>query len=61
MLLLAHGKPDVDDGEDEELDENDVDMDVEGDADETSSIPDGGERYAGSEVSGADFEKPGWA
>ncbi|KAL3492678.1 hypothetical protein BJX62DRAFT_202637 [Aspergillus germanicus] len=50
-----------DDGEDEELDENDVDMDVEGDADETSSIPDGGERYAGSEISGADFEKPGWA
>ncbi|KAL2808110.1 hypothetical protein BJX63DRAFT_436431 [Aspergillus granulosus] len=50
-----------DDGEDEELDEGDVDMDVEGDADEASSIPDGGERYAGSEVSGADLEKPGWS
>ncbi|KAL3468364.1 hypothetical protein BJX64DRAFT_3098 [Aspergillus heterothallicus] len=49
-----------DDGEDEDLDEAEVDMadadiDVEGDADETSSIPDGGDRYAGSEASGADI------
>ncbi|KAL2867966.1 putative INO80 chromatin remodeling complex (Ies1) [Aspergillus lucknowensis] len=48
------------DAEDEELDEADVDMEVEGDADENSSIHDGGERDAASEVSGAD-DRPGWA
>jgi hypothetical protein len=50
---------DDEDAEDEELD----DVDVEGEANDNSSIPDGGDRYAASEVSAADFanDKPGWS
>ncbi|KAL4927126.1 putative INO80 chromatin remodeling complex (Ies1) [Aspergillus undulatus] len=52
-----------DDAEDEELDEGDVDMDVEGEADDNSSMPDGPDRYAASDVSGTDYanDKPGWS
>ncbi|KAL4878496.1 hypothetical protein BJY04DRAFT_209191 [Aspergillus karnatakaensis] len=48
---------DDDDDDEEELDEGDGDMelDVEGDADDNSSLPDAGDRYAGSEASGADL------
>lgn len=42
-------------GEDEDLDDGDVDMDVEGEADDNSSMPDGPARYAVSDASGVDM------